>query len=125
MGAPYTAMPPVPPDIAAQGQPQQPGQPPATPMFAQMGANAQVQDPVSILAMQVAKLEEWAAATAPLANQVNPALATLLVPIAQAGKALQDQIQNLQQRTAGPSPQVMGSQPVNLPGNIPGGRPAA
>lgn len=113
-----TAIPPMPPEIQAQQQQQRP----VSQMFGQMGAN--MPDPVSILEAQVAKLEEWAAQTAPLTNQVNPALTTLLVPIAQAGKALQQEIQNLRQRTSGPSPTVSGTVPPNLPGNMPGGRPA-
>jgi hypothetical protein len=117
-----TATPPLPPDIQAQ-QAQQAQQPqPAAPMFAQMGAS--IPDPISVLEAQVAKLEQWAADTAPLANQVNPALTTLLIPIAQAGKALQTEIENLKQRTSGQSPQVTGSAPPSVPGNIPDGRPA-
>src|SRR3954469_2143438 len=114
-----TATPPMPPDISAQ-QAQQ--QQPVGPMFAQMGAA--IPDPISVLEAQVAKLEAWAAETAPLTNQVNPALTTLLVPIAQAGKALQSEIASLRQRTSGDSPQVTGSVPPNVPGNIPGARAA-
>ena len=113
---PATAIPPMPPQIAAQQQPN------AAPMFAQMGAS--IPDPVSVLETQMAKLEQWAAETAPLLTQVNPALGTLMVPIAQAGKAMQSEIQNLKQRMSGPSPQVQGSVPPNVPGNIPGARPA-
>lgn len=114
-----TAIPPLPPDIQAQQSAA------AAPMFAQMGAmNQGMPNPLDVLKSQVAKLEAWAAETAPLTNQINPALTTLLVPIAQAGKALQSEIENLEQRTAGPSPMVMGSAPPNLPGNIPGARPA-
>jgi uncharacterized coiled-coil protein SlyX len=83
-----------------------------------------IPDPVSVLEAQVAKLESWAAETAPVLTQVNPALATLMVPIAKAGQALQQEIQNLRQRMAGPSPQVMGSVPPTVPGTMPGARPA-
>lgn len=114
-----TAIPPLPPDIQAQQQ-AQPLSP--VPMFSQMGA--QIPDPVSVLEAKLQQLEQWAAETAPLTNAVNPALTTLLVPIAQAGKALLSEIANLRQRTSGPSPQVMGSVPPNVPGNIPGARPA-
>jgi hypothetical protein len=113
-----TAVPPMPPELQAQQQQMQS----AAPMFAQMGS--QIPDPVAVLEAQVAKLEQWAAETAPLANQINPALTTLLVPIAQAGKALQSEIENLKQRTSGQSPQVQGSVPPNVPGNIPGARPS-
>ncbi len=105
----------MPPELQAQQQQA------AAPMFAQMGAS--IPDPISILEAQVAKLEQWAAETAPLTNQINPALTTLLIPIAQSGKALQAEIANLRQRTSGPSPQVTGSVPPNVPGNIPGARP--
>jgi hypothetical protein len=91
-------------------------------MFGQMGAS--LPDPISVLEGKMAQLEQWAAETAPLLTQVNPALGTLMVPIAQAGKAMQSEIANLRQRTANPSPQVVGSVPPNLPGNIPGAQPA-
>jgi hypothetical protein len=90
-------------------------------MFGQMGSA--MPDPVKVLQGKMAELEAWAASVAPLTNQLNPALTTLLVPIAQAGKALQEEIAKLQQQTAGPSPTVMGSVAPNLPGNIPGGMP--
>lgn len=115
-GNTMTAAPPLPPEIQAQSQPS------PVSMFSQMGAS--IPDPLALLEAQIAKLEAWAAETAPIASQVDPGLATLLVPIAQAGKAMQAETQNLRQRTAGPSPQVMGSAPPNVPGNIPGARPA-
>lgn len=120
---PQTAMPPLPPEVQQQ-QAQQPAA--LAQRFAQMGAmgGGGIPDPVAVLEAQLAKLEAWAAETAPLTNQVNPALTTLLVPIAQAGKALQQEIASLRQRTSGPSPQVQGSVPPNMPGNIPDGRPA-
>lgn len=113
-----TAIPPLPPDIAAQAA----APPPASAMFSQMGMA--IPDPVVVLEGKVAQLEQWASEVAPLTNQINPALTTLLVPIAQAGKALQSEIENLKQRTAGPSPQVMGSAPPTLPGSMPSARPA-
>ena len=112
---PATAVPPLPPGIAAQQQP-------AAQTFQAMGSA--LPDPIAVLETQMAKLEQWAAETAPLLTQVNPALATLLVPIAQSGKAMQSEIANLKQRMSGPSPQVTGSNPPNVPGNIPGARPA-
>lgn len=94
-------------------------------LFQQMGAaGGGLPNPVEVLKGKLSQLEEWAASTAPLLSQVNPALATLLVPIAQAGKALQSEIESMEQRSAGPSSQVAGSVPPNLPGNIPGARPA-
>jgi hypothetical protein len=124
MGMTMTATPPMPPEV--QGQMQQQS---VAPMFQQMGANSPsagggIPDPVSVLEAQIAKLEQWASETAPLTNQINPALSSLLVPIAQAGKALQQEIASLRQRTAQPSPPVTGSMPPNVPGNIPGARPA-
>jgi len=115
-----TAIPPMPPEVSAQmaAQPQQS----APQMFQQMGAS--LPNPVSVLEGKMAQLEQWAAETAPLLQQLNPALATLMVPIAQAGKAMQSEIANLKARTSGPSPQVTGSVPPNVPGNIPSGRPA-
>lgn len=121
-----TAVPPLPPQIQAQ---QVPPSPAAT--FSQMapaGPGGQpgmgIPNPITVLKAQMAKLEAWAAETVPLLSQVNPALSTLLIPIAQAGKAMQTEIDQMEQRNAGPSPQVQGSNPPNLPGNIPGGRPA-
>ena len=112
-----TAVPPLPPQIRAQQQQQNAG-----PMFAKMGA--QLPDPVALMEAQVAKLEQWAQETAPIASQVGPQIATLLVPIAQAGKAMQSEVEAIKQQNAGPSPMVTGSVPPNLPGNIPGARPA-
>jgi hypothetical protein len=111
-----TAAPPLPPGIQAQAQQ------PAAQTFQAMGSA--LPDPIAVLETQMAKLEQWAAETAPLLTQVNPALGTLLVPIAQAGKAMQSEIANLKNRMSGPSPQVQGSVPPNVPGNIPGARPA-
>jgi hypothetical protein len=97
----------------------------APPMAAQFAGMAQsLPDPIAVLEGRMEMLEEWAKGTAPLLTQINPALGTLLVPIAQAGKAMQSEIANLKQRNAGPSPQVSGTVPPNLPGNIPGARPA-
>jgi hypothetical protein len=114
-----TAIPPLPPDV--QGQVQQQPQSAAA-MFGRVGAS--IPDPISVLEGKMQQLEEWAADTAPLLTQINPALATLMTPIAQAGKAMQSEIANLKQRTGGQSPQVTGSVPPNVPGNIPSGRPA-
>jgi hypothetical protein len=114
-----TAIPPMPPAIAAQQQ-QSPQAMAAN--FGQMGSS--LPNPIEVLKAQMAKLEQWAAETAPLLTQVNPSLGTLMVPIAQAGKAMQSEIASLEQRTAGPSPQVQGSVPPTLPGNMPGARPA-
>lgn len=111
-----TAIPPLPPDVQAQQQQ------PAAPTFQAMGAG--IPDPIAVLEGQMAKLEQWASETAPLLTQLNPALGTLMIPIAQSGKAMQSEIANMKQRTANPSPQVTGSVPPNLPGNIPSGRPA-
>jgi hypothetical protein len=99
-------------------------QPPqsAAPMFARIGAS--LPDPIAVLSGKMAQLEQWAAETAPLLQNINPALATLMVPIAAAGKAMQTEIENLKTRTSGPSPQVTGSVPPNVPGNIPSARPA-
>lgn len=119
MDASRTAIPPLPPDIQAQ----QAASP--LPTYARMGmAGISIPDPLTVLEGKMAQLEEWASEVAPLTNQLNPALTTLLVPIAQAGKAMQSEIANMRQRTAGPSPMVTGSVPPNVPGNIPDGRPA-
>jgi hypothetical protein len=118
MGAMMTAIPPLPPEIAAQQQQ------PVGPMFAQMASGGGLPDPIGVAEMKLAELEQWAGSFAPLLSQINPGLATLLVPIAQAGKALQSEIGNLRARTAAPSPAEAGSMPPNLPGNIPGGQPA-
>jgi hypothetical protein len=113
-----TAIPPTPPDISAQGQPQvaPPGASPAS--FANMGPS--LPNPVSLLKAQMQKLEQWAAETKPLLTQVDQSLGALMVPIAQAGLAMQSEIDQIEQRNAGPSPTVTGTNPPNLPGNIPG-----
>src|SRR5512146_1032397 len=101
-----TAVPPLPPDIQAQQQPMMS-------QFAEMrgagmGMGAGIPDPVALLEAKVAELESWAESTAPLLSQINPAAAALLVPIAQAGKALQSEVASMRERQAGPSPQVAG-----------------
>lgn len=119
MGPTMTAVPPLPPEISAQQQQA------AAPIFAQMGAaGPALPDPVLVLEGKIGELEQWASETAPLLTQINPGLATLLVPIAQAGKALQTEIQILKQRAGAASPAVSGSAPPTVPGNIPGGQPA-
>ena len=117
---PSTSQPPLPPQLAAQMQAQQP--PNAAPMFQSMGA--QVQDPASQIMKQLAALESWLSDTKTVLDNTNPALSVLLVPIAKSGQALAQEAQQLQQRTAGPSPPVTGSVPPNVPGNMPGARPA-
>lgn len=107
-----TAVPPLPPEIQQQQQPQQR---PLGQVFAGMGNS--IPDPISVLKAQIQKLEDWTADTVPLLNQVNPALTTLMVPIAQAAKALIGEIDNLEQRFSGQSPQVSGSVPTTIPGN--------
>lgn len=94
----------------------------ANPLFQQMGAG--VQNPAALLMAQVAKLESWLRDTSMIIEQTNPAWGPLLVPIAKVGSVLTEELQNLQSQQ-GPSPQVSGSAPPNVPGNIPGGQPAA
>ena len=125
MGTLATAAPPIPPQIAAQQQQQQQQQS-VVPILADMGrlGGGGIPDPIEILEQQMAKLEEWAGQTAPLLRQVNPALAALLVPIAQAGQALQQEIGDMKQRAGSPSSVVQGSNPPNVPGNQPSAQPA-
>ena len=121
MAALATAVPPLPPELLQQQAQQQS----AMPAFMAMGRPGMgTPDPVALLEQKIAELESWAGQTAPLLSQVNPGLAALLVPIAQAGKALQTEIAGMRERMAGPSPMVQGSIPPNVPGNIPGARPA-
>lgn len=117
---PMTAAPPLPPGITQQQQ---------APMstfagMAQAAPGSGIPDPLQVAQGKLAELESWAASTAPVLEQIDPGLAPLLVPIAQAGKALMMEISNMQQRAASVSPQVAGTNPPNLPGNMPGGRPA-
>jgi len=116
-----TGVPPLPPEIAAQ---QAQSQMPAAAAFARMQPS--MPDPVQALKAKVMELEKWAGETDNLLRQLAPGAAPLLVPIAEAGKALAQEIATLeQQRSTGPSPMVTGSVPPNLPGNMPDGRPAA
>lgn len=130
MASMATAVPPLPPEIVRQQQQAMP----VAPMMAAMGMRggmpgmgagpAALPNPVEVLKQGVAELKAWAARYAPLFGQLHPALATLLVPIAEAGKAIEGQLGELEQRTGGESPQVTGSVAPNVPGNIPGARPA-
>ena len=81
-------------------------------------------NPMDVLKGKLQELETWMQDTVGLIQQINPSWSALLVPMAQAGKALLSEVAQTEQRMSGPSPQVAGSVAPNLPGNIPGGRPA-
>jgi len=67
----------------------------------QAGAGRIGGDPIAMLEQKVQELERWASEMNDLLQQVHPTAQAFLVPIAQAGKALQGQIQQLRQRMPG------------------------
>lgn len=77
-----------------------------------MPQSAQLMD---MLKAKVGELEEWANQTMQLLQQINPGAMALMVPIAQAGKALQEQIADMEARSGG------GSMQPNPGGDIPPG----
>lgn len=92
----------LPPEIRAQGQaPQGPA------AFMQAGQAAQGPgapiggDPIALLEQKIVELERWTSDMASLVQTIHPPAGALLVPIAQAGKAFQAQIQQLRQRMGG------------------------
>lgn len=114
-----TATPPLPPEIAAQQQPS-----PAS-LFSKIGQpGGGTPDPLSLAQSKLGQLEEWASGMAPVLNQLDPALTTFLVPIAQAAKAMAAEIISRQQKATGPSQPVQGTVAPTVPGNMPDARPA-
>ena len=112
-----TAAPPLPPEVQSQMNP--------SAMFADMGRiGGALLDPLNIAEQKVMELEQWAGSMASLLEQVQPALTALLVPIAQAGKALQGEIAGMKQRAGAQTSVVQGSAPPAVPGVMPGARPA-
>jgi hypothetical protein len=72
------------------------------------------QNPVQLLRQKLSELERWASEMMDLLQNVLPSAQPLLVPIANAGKAIQSQIDKMEKRVAaGP-----GSQPVEGPRGI-------
>ncbi len=69
-------------------------------------------DPIALLEQKVADLEQWAGDTAQLIDQIHPAMGALLVPIAQAGKAMQQTLAEMRERGGG-SPTVQPGPPMN------------
>lgn len=109
----------LPPQIAQQ----QFSQPPEA-VFAEMGrqGGSMLPNPLDLLDQKITELEVWAGQMAPLLSQIQPGLTALLVPIAQAGKALQQEIGGMRERAA-QGPTVQGSVPPSVPGVMPGARP--
>jgi hypothetical protein len=81
-------------------------------------------NPLDLADQLMAELEVWAGKAAQLLGQIQPGLTALLVPIAQAGKALQEEIGAMKERAQG-GPMVQGSVPPTVPGVMPGARPVA
>jgi hypothetical protein len=98
----------LPPEIR---QPAPPALPPM-PMMMQAGQSPipAMVDPVGMLEGKMKELEQWMADMLPLTNAVHPPLKALLVPMANIGKAFETEIAALRQRTAQPSPMMMGQE---------------
>lgn len=58
-------------------------------------------DPVRMLRQKLQELEQWAGDMLMILRTTLPSAQPLLVPIAQAGKALEEQIRRLEQRVQG------------------------
>jgi hypothetical protein len=97
--------PPLPPEIRGQ----QAGAGQQIPMMLEAGQRmmagpAQMGfDPMQMLSQKIAELSQVAMDVMQLTKMVHPPLAAFLVPIAQAGKALEQQVEMLKQKSmAGP-----------------------
>lgn len=84
-----------PPDIVRQQ-----AAPQAAPVSAAM-IPAQSADPIALLEQKISELEVWAGEASKLIQATHPALAAYLVPIAQAGRALQEEIGAMRERATG------------------------
>lgn len=73
---------------------------------------------MALLKDQIGQLEQWANTTMQLLQQINPGAMALMVPIAQAGKALQEQIADMEARAGG------GAMQQSPSGDIPPGMAA-
>lgn len=76
--------------------------PQAAPVSASMPMpSAQAADPVALLEQKISELEVWAGGASKLIQKVHPTLSAYLVPIAQAGRAMQEEIASMRERAAG------------------------
>lgn len=89
------AGPPLPPEVMAQQSPHA-----RSPIFMQP-RTATGGDPIAALEGKIAELERWATDMYQQLEFLDPPSQALLVPVAQAGKALQSRIQQLRQRMGG------------------------
>jgi len=79
----------------------------------QQAAMPTPQDAVGMLEAKLGELKGWLEDMLLLINQVHPPLKALLAVIVNVAAALEKEIGNLRQRTAQPSPMMMG--PESLP----------
>lgn len=87
-----------PPQVQAQMQPPMPEQVGAD-MFMQAGRSSPAQpDMLAMLEQKVFELEQWASDMMKLCQAIHPPMAALLVPIAQAGKAIAGEVQQMKER---------------------------
>ena len=76
--------------------------PQAAPISASMPLpSAQTADPIALLEQKISELEVWAGGASKLIQAVHPALSAYLVPIAQAGRAMQEEISSMREQAAG------------------------
>ena len=89
-------------------------------------------DPLAMLDQKVIELEQWATDMSMLVKAIHPPMGALLIPIAQAGKALQQQVAEMKERlgaqsapaapgaeAAGPMPQLATPSPTEGAGGLP------
>jgi hypothetical protein len=99
------------------------------PAFLQAGQAVQGQgspasgDMVAQLEKKVNDLEQTAGEIHMLLQQIDASAGALLVPIAQAGKALKQQVQEIKARQAGPSGSTPGMESTPTPAEKPPVRP--
>jgi hypothetical protein len=109
------AAPEAPPQIQAQMQPPVPA-PMGADVFMQAGRTAPAQpDVMAMLEQKVVELEQWASDMMKLTQVVHPPLAALLVPIAQAGKAIQSEVQQIKERAGQGGGLASGAPPAANP----------
>jgi hypothetical protein len=84
--------------------------PPPEPVMMQAGRSAiqSMVDPLSMADAKVKELELWTEDTLPVFSRVDPSLKAFLVPLANIGNAIKSRLAELRDRTAQPSPMMMG-----------------
>jgi hypothetical protein len=112
------------PELPPEVREQMVQQPPDPSVFAQAGQTAQQQggpaqggnptqggNPIAVLKQKLAEWEKITGEVFQMVQTIHPPSAALMVPVAQAGKALMQQVAQLEKRQAGGATPQQGPQP--------------